>query len=89
MAGKTIQESKDACHKDCKNGKGNNTTKPYNINEKITINIKDSTGKAFIINPCNISTPNNNIKTEFAGLASDPPESILPDSMENIKWNSF
>ena len=91
MAGKMIQESKDARYKDRENARGNNTTKSNSNARKIPVNVKDSTGKAFIIHvdPCNISSPNNNAKPEFAGLASDLPECILPDSMENMKWHGW
>ena len=91
MAGKTIQESKDARQRDRDTARGNNTTKSHNNAGKIAVNVKDSTGKAFIIHvdPCDISTANNNTKSEFAGLASDLPEAILPDSMENIEWNGW
>jgi len=91
MEGKTIQESKDAHHKDHKNAQMNNTTKSNNNAGKITMNVKDSTGKAFIIHidPSDISAPNNNTKTEFTGLASDLPESILPNSLENIECSGW
>ena len=91
MAGKMIQESKDACYKDHKNAQVNNTTKPNNNARKITVNVKDSTGKAFIIHvdPSDISAPYNNTKNEFAGLALDLPESILPDSLENIESSGW
>ena len=91
MAGKTIQESKDAHQRDRDNARGNSATKSHNNAGKIAVNIKDSAGKAFIIrvDPCDISTPNNNTKSEFAGLALDLPEAILPDSMENIEWNGW
>ena len=86
-----IQESKDAHYKDHKNAQANNTTKPNNNAVKITMNVKDSTGKAFIVHvyPSDISVSYNNAKNEFAGLASDLPESILPDSLENIEWSGW
>jgi len=91
MAGKTIQESKDTHLRDRDNARGNNTMKSHNNTGKIAVNVKDSMGKAFIIHvdPCNISTSSNNTKTEFAGLASDLPETILPNSMENIEWSGW
>ena len=91
MADKTIQESKDARYKDCKNARGNNTTKSNSNTGKIAVNVKDSTGKAFIIHvdPSDISAPHNFTKAEFAGLASDAPESILPETMENIEWHGW
>jgi hypothetical protein len=91
MAGKTIQESKDARYKDRENARTHNTTKSNSNTRKIAVNVKDSTGKVFIIHvdPSDISTPSNNAKSEFASLASDHPESILPDSLENIEWSGW
>ena len=88
MAGKTIQESKDTCYKDREISRGTNGTKSNNTNGKIAVNMKDSSGKAFIVyvNPNDISSPINDAKPEFAGLASDLPESLLPDTIEDIEW---
>ena len=88
MAGKTIQESKNACYKDHESSWGTNSTKSNNTNRKITVNMKNSSGKAVIIyvNLSDIFSPINNAKPEFAGLASDLPKSLLPDTMENIEW---
>ena len=88
MARKTIQESKDARLKDRENSRNGNNTKTSSSNGKIAVNVKDSSGKAFIIhvNPNDISTPTNHIKPEFAGLASDLPESIIPGTTEEIEW---
>ena len=57
-------------------------------NGKIAVNVKDSSGKAFIIHvdPSNISPTTNHIKPEFAGLASDLPKSIIPGTTEDIEW---
>ena len=84
-AGKIIQKSKDAYQKDHNNVQGSSTAKSINSNGKIAINI----GKAFIVyvSPCDISTPD--IEAEFTGLASDLPDSILLDTMENIEWSSW
>lgn len=91
MAGKMIQESKDAHYKDRENAWGNNTTKSNSNTGKIAVNVKDSMGKAFITNidPSDISAPHNLTKAEFARLASDAPESILPETMENIEWHGW
>ena len=80
MAGKIIQKSKDAYQKDHNNVQGSSTAKSINSNGKIAI----TTGKVFIVyvNPCDISTPNNDIKTEFTGLVSDLLDSILFYTME-------
>ena len=88
MAGKTIQESKDARHKDRENSRNGNNVKTSNSNGKIAVNVKDSSGKAFIIHvdPSDISSPTNHTKPEFAGLASDLPESIIPGTTEDIEW---
>ena len=88
MAGKTIQESKDTRLKDWENSRNGNNTKTSSSNGKIAVNVKDSSGKAFIIHvdPNDISTPTNHIKPEFAGLASDLPESIIPGTTEEIEW---
>ena len=88
MAGKTIQESKDACYKDRESSQSANSTKSNNTNRKIAINMKDSSGKAFIVyvNLSNVSSSINNAKPEFARLVSDLPKSLLPDTIEDIKW---
>ena len=88
MAGKTIQESKDACQKDCGNSRSNTHTKPSNNIGKIAVNMKDSSGKAFIIHvdPSDIPSLASDNKPEFAGIASDPPESLLSNTTEDIEW---
>ena len=88
MAGKMIQESKDTCHNDRENSRNGNNTKISSSNGRIAVNVKDSSGKAFIIHvdPSDISTPTNHIKPEFAGLASDLPESIIPGTTEEVEW---
>ena len=91
MAGETIQESKDAHQKDRKNSRSNTHTKPSNNNGKIAVNMKDSSGKAFIIHidPSNIPSLASDNKPEFAGIASDPPESLLSNTIEDIEWCSW
>ena len=91
MAGKTIQESKDARQRDRDHSRGGNNTKSGTSNGKVAINVKDANGRAFIIHvePSNIASSTNNIKSEFAGLASDSIESIIPNSMEEIEWNGW
>ena len=72
MARKTIQESKETHQKDCENSRSNTHTKPSNNKGKIAINMKDSSGKAFIIHvdPSNIPSLASDNKPEFAGIAS-------------------
>ena len=94
MTGKTIQESKDAHHKDRENSRSNTHTKPSNNNGKIAVNVKDSSGKAFIIhvNLSDIPSLASDNKPEFAGIASDPPESLLSNTIKNIErcgWLAF
>jgi len=88
MAGKTLQELKDACTKNRENSWSSNNTKPNNTNSKVAINMKDSSGKAFIVyvDPSDISSTTNNTKPEFAGLTSDRPKSILPNTTKDIEW---
>ena len=50
--------------------------------------MKDSSGKAFIIhvNPSDIPSLASDNKLEFAGIALDPPESLLSNTTEDIEW---
>ena len=50
--------------------------------------MKDSSGKAFIIHidPSDIPSLASDNKPEFAGIASDPPESLLSNTIEDIEW---
>ena len=70
MARKTIQESKDTHQKDPENSQSNTHTKPSNNNGKIAVNVKDSSGKAFIIHvdPSDIPSLTSDDKPEFAGI---------------------
>ena len=88
MAGKMMQESKDACHKDWENSQNGNNVKTSSSNGKIAVNVKDSSRKAFIIHMdlSDISSPTNHITPEFAGIASDLPESIIPGTTKDIEW---
>ena len=65
--------------------------KTSNSNGRIAVNVKDSSGKTFIIHvdPSDISSPTNHIKQEFTGLASDLSESIIPGTSEDIEWCSW
>ena len=91
MAGKTIQESKDARQKDRDHSRGGNNTKSGTSNGKVAVNVKDANGRAFIIHvePSDIASSVNNVKSEFAGLASDSIESVIPNSMEEVEWNGW
>ena len=89
MAGKTISESITACKKDRENRKGgvNSAQTPG----KVSVTMRDSTGKAFIVHvdPMDISAPTPS--TEFAGIASDtiPEESSSAASIKTIEYEGW
>lgn len=71
---------------------GGNGAKPCTNNGRIAVSVKDSNSKAFIVHvdPSDISYPvDNTTKPEFAGLATDLAESILSDTIENLKWEGW
>jgi hypothetical protein len=89
MAGKTIAESIAARKRDRENrkGGGNKAQTPG----KVSVTMRDSTGKAFIVyvDPTDISTPTPS--AEFAGIASDaiPEESSSTASTETIEYEGW
>lgn len=89
MAGKMITESIVACKKDreSKRGGGNNTQTPG----KVSVTMRDSSGKAFIIqvDPADISTPT--ASAEFAGIASDtiPENDSFTASIDMIEYEGW
>ena len=88
MAGKTISESIATRKKDreSKKGGGNNAQTPG----KVSVTMRDSSGKAFIVHvdPVDISTPT--VNAEFAGIASDTiPETASIETVEYEGWLVF
>lgn len=86
MAGKTIEDSKQARKRDreARKEKGKQTTNTTTSNAKVSVTMKDANGRAFImlVDPSNLSSP----KQEFAGLASDPTEAENTESVEYEGW---
>jgi len=70
---------------------GGSNAKSSSNNGKIAINLKDSSRKAFIIHVDlgDITSSTNNTKSEFARLASDLVESILPSTTKDIEWSGW
>ena len=90
MAGKTIAESIAARKKDRENKRGGGT----NVSQtpgKVSVTVKDSNGRAFVVlvDPADISNPSPT--TEFAGIASDaiPDAKLIIASIETVKYEGW
>ena len=90
MAGKTIAKSIAAHKKDRENKRGggnNNST----TSGKVSVTMKDSSGKAFVVyaDPTDISMPMPS--AEFAGIASDtiPNDISLSASIKSVEYEGW
>ena len=90
MAGKTITESIAARKKDRENKKGGGTNASQ-TSGKVSVTMKDSNGRAFVVfvNPTDISTPSST--AEFAGIASDtiPDAKSITAPIETIEYEGW
>ena len=89
MAGKTITELIAACKKDRESKKEGNNNSP--APGKVSVTMRDASGKAFIIqvDPGDISMPTPS--TEFAGFASDNISGVdaLALSIEQVEYEGW
>ena len=90
MAGKTIAESIAACKKDREAKKGGGSNNPSTLG-KVSVTMRDSSGKAFVVyvDPADISNPTPS--AEFAGITSDaiPDDDSLAAPIESIEYEGW
>jgi Reverse transcriptase (RNA-dependent DNA polymerase)/GAG-pre-integrase domain/gag-polypeptide of LTR copia-type len=92
MAGKTIEESKEARRKDKESKAGKSVATPSpSTSSRVRISVKGSDGRAYVMlaDPSSITPAtetSNQEPKEFAGIASIQPESI---PLECIEYHGF